>query len=124
VPILDVEVVLCPEESLPPDFAARLADCAGEIFDQTPCTTWVKLHILPADCFAENCGGPLPDNFPVFVSVLMMDMPPRKKLDPMVNRLKLVVAALSGRQAINVHVFFLPEGAGRVYMGGRMQSRS
>lgn len=124
MPILDVEVVLCRDECLPQDFAVRLAECGGEVFGQTPGTTWVKLHTIPADCFAENGGGPVAGCSPVFVSVLMMEMPPRKKLEPMINRLRLVIASLSGRQAINVHIFFMPEGAGRVYMGGRLQSRS
>ena len=124
MPILDVEIVLSPGESMPPDFAKRLADCSCEVFDTTPCTTWVKVRSVPAECFAENGGGPLAGAYPIFVSVLMVDMPPRKSLVPVVNRLKLLVSGVTGRPVCHIHVFFLPEGAGRVFMGGRLTARN
>ena len=57
MPILDVEIVLEPGESLRPELAGELADRVGEVFGAAPGTTWVKVRAIPAEHYAENQTG-------------------------------------------------------------------
>ena len=54
MPILTIEIVLKPQESLAADLARRLADAAGAIFDGPAGSVWVRLHLLPGGGYAEN----------------------------------------------------------------------
>jgi phenylpyruvate tautomerase PptA (4-oxalocrotonate tautomerase family) len=120
MPILDVEIVLEPGEALRPGLAGELADRAGEVFGAAPGTTWVKLRAISADHYAENQTGRPADVFPVFVSVLKAKLPPLNERQREVTRLTEAVARVCRRAPENVHILYLPEGAGRMAFGGTL----
>ena len=120
MPILDVEIVLCPDEALAPGLAAEIADRGGEVFGSPPGSTWVKLRAIPCAHYAENGGGPPDGVYPVFVSVLKAGLPAPDALRAEVARLTAAIAEATGRPAENVHIIYLPAGAGRVAFGGEL----
>ena len=120
MPILDVEIVLGPGESLDPAPASELADRAGEVFGAAPGTTWVKLRAIPAEHYAENQTGRPSDVYPVFVSILKAKLPPLDQRQSEVARLTEAIARICRRRPENVHILYLPEGAGRMAFGGTL----
>jgi phenylpyruvate tautomerase PptA (4-oxalocrotonate tautomerase family) len=120
MPILDVEIVLGPGESLDPAPASELADRAGEVFGAAPGTTWVKLRAIPAEHYAENQTGRPSDVYPVFVSILKAKLPPLDQRQSEVARLTEAIARICRRPPENVHILYLPEGAGRMAFGGTL----
>ena len=120
MPILDVEVVLGPGESLRPELARELADGVAEVFSAPPGTTWVKLRAVPAEHYAENETAHPNDARPVFVSVLRAKLSPLNERLQEAPRLSEAVARICRRSPENVHILYLPEGAGRVAFGGRI----
>ena len=120
MPILDVEIVLQPGESLHPELAGELADRAGEVFGAAPGTTWVKLRAISAEHYAENQTGRPADVYPVFVSVLKAKLPPLNERQREVTQLTEAVARVCRRPPENVHILYLPEGAGRMAFGGTL----
>ncbi len=71
MPVLEVEVVLRPGESLPADLAARLATTAARVLEAPAGSTWVRLRSLPPDQYAENEAPETPPVYPVFVNLLL-----------------------------------------------------
>lgn len=120
MPILDVELVLRPDESLPADLARQIAVRAGEVFAAPPGTTWVKLRTLAATHYAENEAEPGPAVSPVFVTVLKAHLPEPAALQAEVAALTEAIAAACGRPPENVHILYLPPGVGRVAFGGKL----
>ena len=118
MPILDVEVVLRPGESLPRHLAADIADRVGEVLGTPPGRTWVKLHSLPPEHYAEN-GDAGEGFYPVFVSILKNQLPASEAMPTEVAQLTDVIAQACARPAENVHLIYRPAGAGRVAFGGR-----
>jgi phenylpyruvate tautomerase PptA (4-oxalocrotonate tautomerase family) len=119
MPILDIEIVTRFGESIPPELAKELADRAGEVFGSEPGMTWVKVHPLAHDLYAEN-SSMTEDIFPVFVHVLKAKLPAPQELQEEVTRLTEAVARLCDRPRENVHILYQPEGTGRVAFGGRL----
>ena len=72
-----------------------------------------------AEHYAEDGGVP-EGVYPVFVSVLKARWPAPEARQGEVDRLTAAVAEASHRPAENVHLFYQPEGAGRVAFGGRL----
>jgi phenylpyruvate tautomerase PptA (4-oxalocrotonate tautomerase family) len=120
MPILDIEMAICQDEALAPGLAADIADRSGEVFGSPPGSTWVKLRAIPCDHYAENGGGPPDGVYPVFVSVLKARLPAPDALRAEVARLTAAVAEATGRPAENIHIVYLPAGAGRVAFGGEL----
>ena len=120
MPIVDVEIVLRPGESMRAGLAAEIADRCGEVFGSPPGNTWVKLRPIPCDHYAENGGGPPDSVGPVFVSVLKARLPSSDALRTEVARLTASVAEATGRPRENIHIAYLPAGAGRVAFGGKI----
>jgi phenylpyruvate tautomerase PptA (4-oxalocrotonate tautomerase family) len=120
MPIVDVEIVLPPGESPPPGLPAELADRCGQVFGSPPGNTWVKLRVIPHDHYAENYGGPPASVYPVFVSVLKARLPTPDALRAEVGLLTSAIAEATGRSTENIHIVYLPEGAGRVAFGGEI----
>jgi phenylpyruvate tautomerase PptA (4-oxalocrotonate tautomerase family) len=120
MPILDVEIVLEPGEALRPELAGELADRAGEVFAAAPGTTWVKLRTIPVEHYAENQTGRPADIRPVFVSVLRAKLTPLNERQREVTRLTEAIAHTCRRSPENVHILYLPEGAGRMAFGGTL----
>ncbi len=114
MPILDIEFV--GEENLS-SITQQLANAAGQVLNSPPGLTWVRVRSLPSSQYAENSdtsNAPLP----VFVSVLLRKLPEQTQMERIAKGLCAVVADVSGRPKENVHILFLPEGAGRVAFGG------
>jgi phenylpyruvate tautomerase PptA (4-oxalocrotonate tautomerase family) len=120
MPILEVEIVLAAGEALAPGLAGALAERAGAVFGAAPGRTWVRLRAMEREQYAEDGGGPPAGVHPVFVTVLKARWPERDQLAAEVAQLTAAVAQVCGRPAENVHVAYLPEGAGRVAFGGRL----
>ena len=118
MPVLEVEIVLRPGETLPPGLAAALAESAGEVFNTPPGTTWVRLRSLDTAYYAESGGGPTGGVFPVFVAVLKRSLPGMEQRRVEAARLAAAVAQACGRPVENVHILYLPEGDGRMAFGG------
>lgn len=122
MPILDVEIVLRPGEMIDHKLVTELANRTGELFAAPPGSTWVKLRTLSHENYAENGSDSPIDFFPVFVSVLKARLPAPDKMQIEITRLTALVAQLCGRPEENVHIIYLPQGAGRVSFGGRFVS--
>ena len=120
MPILEVEIVTQPDESVGGDLAAAIADRAGVVFGSAPHQTWVKLRPLAREQYAENGGGPPEGVYPVFVAVLKAHMPAPELLQAEVAVLTAAVAAACARPIEHVHVVYLPSAAGRVAFGGAL----
>jgi len=119
MPIINVEIVTRPAETLPSFLAKQLADALGNVMGSEPRGTWVRLHSLPADRYAEGPGEESPF-FPVFVTILRARLPAADVLQDEVTRIAEVTARLCDRPAANVHVQYLPPALGRVAFGGRL----
>jgi len=116
MPVLEVEVV--GDEELGDDLAGAIAEAAGAIFGSQPGGTWVRLRGLPQPQYAENGGGPPQGVRPVFVSVLKGGMDEEDQRRAEAGRLAEAIGELCRRPADNVHILYLPPGAGRIFFGG------
>lgn len=122
MPILDVEIVGPLDGAIEDGLATRLADAAAAVLDpDRPHGTWVRLHRLPLECYAENAGGPLDGTLPVFVSVLEAVPPRGDALDREVRALTEAVAEARDRPAEHVHLLYEPPAAGRIAFGGELR---
>ena len=119
MPILDVELVLAPGEMPVSDLAARVAEAASAVFASAPGQTWVKLHFLEANLYAEN-GGAAEAIHPVFVTVLKSTVPAAAELQAEIRQLSAAVAKTCDRIEENVHIMYQPDGSGRVAFGGKL----
>jgi phenylpyruvate tautomerase PptA (4-oxalocrotonate tautomerase family) len=122
MPILDIEIVIRPGETLDHKLVVELANRAGEIFAAPPGSTWVKLRTISHENYAESGGNSPVDFFPVFVSVLTARLPVPDKMQIEVAKLTAAIAKVCDRPEENVHIVYLPEGAGRVSFGGKIIS--
>jgi len=120
MPILDLEIILRPDELLAPGLAGDIADRCGEVFGSAPGNTWIKLRTVPREHYAENGGGPPEGVDPVFVSVLKARLPAPEALSAEVARLTAAIAQATGRPAEHVHIIYLPAGVGRVAFSGEV----
>jgi hypothetical protein len=120
MPILEIEIVVPENETLSGELAPSLAEAAGEIFESPAGGTWVRLRDLPLSQYAENGGGPQEDVLPVFVTVLKARLPSPGDLEGEIERLTNEIARLCKRSVENVHLFYQPEGVGRIAFGGRL----
>lgn len=116
MPILEIDLVLRPHESVPPDLAARLARSAGEVFGGPAGRTWVRLTKLPAEDYAED--GPHSEIFPVFVCVIKATRSSGEDLRAEAHALAHVLAKDCGRSPGMVHVLYEEGAKGRLVFGG------
>ncbi|MGD8406056.1 MAG: hypothetical protein PVJ21_20540 [Anaerolineales bacterium] len=120
MPILDIEIVASDStQGLPADLTQSLADEAAQVFDSPPGRVWVKVKTISPTEYAENGGTP-PGVYPVFVTVLKSRAPEGNALEDEVAQLTEVIAKILKRPAENVHIFYQPDGAGRVAFGGKL----
>ena len=119
MPIVQIEIILRPNEVVRKDLAAELAGELGKIFHSAKGETWVKVQWLLPEQYAEN-DEPQGSIFPVFVSILKSTLPPPDKIQQEVDKLTHATAQICGRPTENVHVMYEPEGKGRVSFGGKM----
>jgi phenylpyruvate tautomerase PptA (4-oxalocrotonate tautomerase family) len=120
MPILDVEMVVVPDEAIPSQIALAISTAAAAIFDAPAGTVWTKFRTLPITDYAENgvSGNDVPK--PVFVRVLKRELPTSGALAAEAAELAAAVATVCGRPVDNVHILYDPPGAGRVAFGGKL----
>lgn len=116
MPILEIELVLGPHESVQPDLAARFARSAGEVFGGPAGRTWVRLTKLAAADYAED--GPHPEIFPVFVHVIQAARATGEDLRAEAHALAHAIAKDCGRSPEMVHVLYEEGAKGRLVFGG------
>jgi len=120
MPILDIEIVASDSTpNLPADLTQSLADAAARVFDSPSGRVWVRLRVMPFASYAENGGVP-EGVHPVFVTVLKSRVPTGNALKDEIARLTKSIANLLERPEANVHIFYKPDGAGRVAFGGKL----
>ena len=120
MPFLDIEIV-APDLTpfLPADLTQSLADEAAQVFGAQAGTVWVKVRIIPLAHYAENNGAPA-GTYPVFVTVLRSRIRKGSELKNEIARLTQVIAKVLNRPETNVHIFYQPDGSGRVAFGGKL----
>lgn len=129
MPVLDVEIVASPEhggamradsaQSLPADLTQSLADHAARILGTPRGRVWVKVRMIPPVHYAEDGGKPV-GVYPVFVTLLKSKVPDGSGLTDEISRLTAAIAQVLNRPAANIHIFYQPDGAGRVAFGGKL----
>ena len=121
MPIVDIEIVLRANETLRKDMVSELADELGNIFHSPSGGTWVKVHCLPAERYAENGGTPT-SVYPIFVTIIKSALPAPAEIQQEVEWITGSVAQICDRPSENVHVIYQSEGRGRVAFGGKIIS--
>lgn len=121
MPIVEIEIVLKPNEVIHGETTQTLANQLGQIFNSSKGSTWIKLHTLSENSYAEN-GEKGDDTYPVFVSVLKAKVHPPEELQPEVDKITNAVAQICNRPPALVHVIYAPQGSGRVSFGGKIVS--
>jgi len=120
MPILDIEIVLRPNESLPPKLAEIIAEGVAAIFQSPPGGTWVKLRTIPADYYAENGAGQDDPPFPVFAKILKADTLQSDMMQAEITLLTDCLASACNRPKENVHIIYLRLAKGRISFGGNL----
>ena len=119
MPILRVEIISAAGEKKNINLATIIADKAGDIFDSKPGGTWVSVKRVMAEDYAENGGGPPNDVRPVFVEILLAQIPDQDEMQRQVILLTDTIAEVCDRPPENVHIQYLPAARGRMAFGGR-----
>jgi phenylpyruvate tautomerase PptA (4-oxalocrotonate tautomerase family) len=120
MPLVDVAIVLRPQESLRATLARELADRIGEVLGSSPGSTWVTVRAIGTDQYAENLTESTAEVRPVFVTIRKSQLPPRDMLQREVSALTPAIARVCGRPEQHVHIIYQPDGAGRVAFGGAL----
>ncbi len=120
MPILHVEIVVTTGLRLDPGLTPNIAEAAGQIFGTPAGGTWVKLHTLSYEFYAQD-GAPAQDKeWPVFVTVLKAKIPEPEALEREVIHLTTEIARICRRPRESIHILYLPEGTGRMAFGDRI----
>jgi phenylpyruvate tautomerase PptA (4-oxalocrotonate tautomerase family) len=120
MPIVDVTLVVEPHGDLSPGLAQSLADVIGRALKSPPGQTWVRLHVLASDRYAENQSGPQANDLPVFATVLQRRLSQPGELEREISALTEAIAQTTVRPPDCVHVEFAPAAAGRLSFGGKL----
>jgi phenylpyruvate tautomerase PptA (4-oxalocrotonate tautomerase family) len=118
MPIIDVELVAGTAERQ--GLAARLADSLAAVLGSGPMGCWVRVRRLAPEHYAENGGGPPEGVRPVFVSVLLAELPEPGTRRVQASAIASEVARVLDLPPQQVHVLYQPAAAGRVAFGGRL----
>ena len=120
MPIVTVEVVVDPERTLKLNLAQSLADAIGRALASPPGQTWVRLHVLGRNAYAESECVVDVDALPVFVTVLKRQVPLGAELQAEVASLTQAIAQVVARPAESVHVEYAAAAANRLAFGGKL----
>lgn len=120
MPIVDVTLVVAPDATPAADLAQRLADAVGVALGSSDGETWLRMHVLARDRYAENQSTLAPDELPVFVTVLKRHLPRATALEREIAALVGAIAQVTGRATGRVHVEYAPAASGRLAFGGRL----
>jgi phenylpyruvate tautomerase PptA (4-oxalocrotonate tautomerase family) len=119
MPIVDIEIVLKPDETISNEMTSEFADQFGTIFGSPKNGTWVKVHGISNLHYAEN-GGKVEGVYPVFVSILKARLPAIEEMQREIDAIIEAVAQICRRDPAFVHVIYQPEGNRRVAFGGKI----
>ena len=120
MPIIDIELVVAPNGMPAPGLAQSLADAVGRALGSLAGQTWVRLHLLAREHYAENESTLASTELPVFVTVLKRTLPAQAELSAEVATLTNAIAVALGRAASRVHVEYAPAANERVSFGGNL----
>ena len=121
MPIIDIELVEDEQPGLlSTDKIQALADSLGVLFNSAEAGTWVRLHHLPRNRYAENQTRIDPSTRPVFITVLKSRLGDENELAAEAKAIAGTVSGLLGRPVQNTHVLFQPDAAGRIAFGGEL----
>ncbi len=119
MPILNIEIVGQLEEHLHSGLTQKLADTAAEVFKSPPHGTWVKIHFISEEHYAENEGS-LKETYPVFITIVLAKPPVGPDLARQVQNLTISLAPVLGRKPGNIHIIIELPAAGRIAFGGKL----
>lgn len=121
MPIVDVQLITDSRGAAECHaFTQLLADALGKVFASDPGRTWLRVHALPQEHYAENNADLNAEARPVFVTVLHARPPTGHALATEALAVTRAVAACVGCDVLRVHVQYAPAGAGRQAFGGRL----
>ena len=120
MPIIDIQIIVDRDETLPEDLAAGLANRLGQALGLAPGRLWLRLQTLPSARYAENAAAPALAALPVFVTVMHAQALQGGALQAEVLALTQAIATTLGRPGAQVHIEYAPPGAGRVAFGGTL----
>jgi phenylpyruvate tautomerase PptA (4-oxalocrotonate tautomerase family) len=119
MPIVDVTIVVGRGETVAADLAQSLANAVGRALASSPAQTWVRLHLLAQDQYAENDAALSPSELPVFAVVLSRQVPEHSQLIAAIAALTQSISEATGRATQRVHVEYAPGARGRASFGGQ-----
>ena len=120
MPIVDVTIVVGRGEEIAADLAQTLAAAIGRAINTPAGQTWVRLHLLAHDRYAENSSQLKSTDLPVFVAVLTRRLPDRPQLVEAIAKLTRAISEATGRPPDRVHIEYAPGAVGRVAFGGKL----
>ena len=120
MPIVDVTIVVGRDEEVAAGLTQALADGIGRVLDSPPGQTWVRLHPLAQDRYAENNASLSSTDLPVFAAVLTRQRPDQSQLAGTVAKLTRVISEATGRSSERVHIEYAPSAIGRIAFGGKL----
>src|SRR6185295_8926235 len=120
MPIVDVTIVVGPDEQIAAGLTQTLADEVGHVLNSARGQIWVRLHPLTQDHYAENNSSVGSTDLPVFVVVLTRELPDRSQLDGAIAKLTQAISEVTGRPSDRVHIEYASSAVGRVAFGGKL----
>jgi phenylpyruvate tautomerase PptA (4-oxalocrotonate tautomerase family) len=120
MPILTVEIVGDGPSPGKPSLAQSIADAVANVIGCGPGQTWVRVHWLQRENYAENDAVMSGRELPVFVRILMRSALVEDALEAQASALTHAIAGVVDRPANLVHLEYEPAAAGRVSFGGTL----
>ena len=118
MPIVHVEMVGEPPGDLRAGLARRLADSLAAALGTRAAR--VKLQVIDEADYAESGGGPAPGGRPVFVTLLLEEVPDGDLRQEQVQAVASAVSGACRRPASAVHVVYDLPARGRVAISARL----
>ena len=115
MPVVTVDVVGI--ETVPTGWAGRLADAIGEVLGSAAGGSWVTVHPIPTESYAENRTTVAQ---PVMIRVLERVRPDPNEVEERARAIVGAVSGIVGRPPENIHVIYEDSAVGRVAFGGRL----
>ena len=117
MPIIDVELIALDAPKNLKNLTQNLTNSAAIILNSPNGQTWLKLHFLPLNQYAENGG--VPEDFKsLFVSLLLKNNLSEDKRSEIAFKLCESFSTITHFPKDHIHILFLPEGSGRMVFGG------
>jgi len=120
MPIVDVTIVVGRDEKVTSGLTQALADGIGRVLNSAPGQTWVRLHPITQDRYAENNSPLSSTDLPVFVTMLTRQTLDQSQLVATIAKLTQAISEATGRPSDRVHIEYAPSAIGRVAFGGKL----